>query len=105
MARVQPCVSYWRREATSDQIALVTPNEHALYLPAWHDGQGLPLLVDLVGFTVSGLSLTNWMPPATWLRPARSRAPVPSIRQGRTEVFDSAERRLVDPLQRGQPSL
>jgi S-formylglutathione hydrolase FrmB len=31
-----------------------------LYVPAGHDGQGLPLLVDLVGFTGSGLSHTNW---------------------------------------------
>src|ERR1700684_1410220 len=29
--------------------------------PAGHDGQGLPLLVDLVGFTGSGLSHTNWI--------------------------------------------
>ena len=27
-----------------------------VYVPAGHDGQGLPLLVDLVGFTSSGLS-------------------------------------------------
>src|SRR4051812_39010251 len=32
-----------------------------VYLPAGHDGQGLPLLVDLVGFTSSGLSHTNWV--------------------------------------------
>jgi enterochelin esterase-like enzyme len=32
-----------------------------VYLPAGHDGQGLPLLVDLVGFTGSGLSQTNWV--------------------------------------------
>src|ERR1700726_4100200 len=31
-----------------------------VYVPAEHDGQGLPLLVDLVGFTGSGLSHTNW---------------------------------------------
>src|SRR5215831_3238797 len=31
-----------------------------VYLPAGHDGRGLPLLVDLVGFTGSGLSHTNW---------------------------------------------
>jgi S-formylglutathione hydrolase FrmB len=31
-----------------------------IYLPAGHDGQELPLLVDLVGFTGSGLSHTNW---------------------------------------------
>ena len=31
-----------------------------VYIPAGHDGQGLPLLVNLVGFTSSGLSQTNW---------------------------------------------
>src|SRR5215468_4882871 len=31
-----------------------------VYVPAGHDGEGLPLLVDLVGFTRSGLSHTNW---------------------------------------------
>src|ERR1700751_4279986 len=31
-----------------------------VYVPAGHDGQGLPLLVDLVGFPGSGLSHTNW---------------------------------------------
>src|SRR3954453_22780432 len=31
-----------------------------VYMPAGHDGQGLPLLVDLVGFTSSGLSPNNW---------------------------------------------
>ena len=31
-----------------------------VYVPAGQDGQGLPLLVDLVGFTGSGLSHTNW---------------------------------------------
>lgn len=38
------------------------PCERAVdvYVPAEHDGQGLPLLVDLVGFTSSGLSQTNW---------------------------------------------
>ena len=32
-----------------------------IYLPAGHDGRDLPLLVDLVGFTSSGLSHTNWV--------------------------------------------
>jgi enterochelin esterase-like enzyme len=32
-----------------------------VYIPAGHDGKGLPLLVDLVGFTGSGLSHTNWV--------------------------------------------
>jgi len=31
-----------------------------VYVPSAHDGSGLPLLVDLVGFTGSGLSHTNW---------------------------------------------
>src|SRR6202040_1837355 len=31
-----------------------------VYVPAGHDRRGLPLLVDLVGFTGSGLSHTNW---------------------------------------------
>jgi len=31
-----------------------------VYIPASHDGHGLPLLVDLVGITSSGLSHTNW---------------------------------------------
>ena len=32
-----------------------------VYVPAGHDGQGLPLLVDLAGFTSSSLSHTNWV--------------------------------------------
>src|SRR5215831_1914766 len=32
-----------------------------VYVPARRDAQGLPLLVDLVGFTGSGLSHTNWV--------------------------------------------
>src|SRR5258707_1014258 len=32
-----------------------------VYIPAGHNGQGLPLLVDLAGFTGSGLSHTNWV--------------------------------------------
>ncbi len=31
-----------------------------IYIPADHDGRGLPLLVDLVGFTGGGPSHTNW---------------------------------------------
>jgi hypothetical protein len=31
-----------------------------LYLPHGHDGRGLPLLVDLVGFTAGGPAHTNW---------------------------------------------
>jgi S-formylglutathione hydrolase FrmB len=33
-----------------------------VYVPAGLSGEGLPLLVDLVGFTGSGLSHTNWAP-------------------------------------------
>jgi S-formylglutathione hydrolase FrmB len=32
-----------------------------VYVPAGETGEGLPLLVDLVGFTGSGLSHTNWV--------------------------------------------
>jgi S-formylglutathione hydrolase FrmB len=32
-----------------------------VYVPAGQDGAGLPLLVDLVGFTGSGLAHTNWV--------------------------------------------
>jgi S-formylglutathione hydrolase FrmB len=32
-----------------------------VYIPAAHDGRDLPLLVDLVGITSSGLSQTNWV--------------------------------------------
>jgi S-formylglutathione hydrolase FrmB len=32
-----------------------------VYVPAGHNGRGLPLIVDLVGFTGSGLSHTNWV--------------------------------------------
>jgi len=32
-----------------------------VYIPAGTDGRGLPLLVDLVGITSSGLSHTNWI--------------------------------------------
>lgn len=31
-----------------------------VYIPAGHDGRGLPLLVDLVGYTAGGPSHTNW---------------------------------------------
>src|ERR1700751_2880332 len=32
-----------------------------VYVPAGHSGEGLPVLVDLAGFTGSGLSHTNWV--------------------------------------------
>ncbi len=31
-----------------------------VHVPAGHDGRGLPLLVDLVGFTAGGPAHTNW---------------------------------------------
>src|ERR1700679_143512 len=31
-----------------------------VYVPAGHDGKGLPLLVDIVGFTAGGPAHTNW---------------------------------------------
>ncbi len=31
-----------------------------VYVPAGHDGRGLPLLIDLVGFTAGGPAHTNW---------------------------------------------
>ena len=31
-----------------------------VYIPAGHDGRGLPLLIDLAGFTGGGPSHTNW---------------------------------------------
>jgi hypothetical protein len=31
-----------------------------VYIPAGHDGRGLPLLVDVVGFTAGGPAHTNW---------------------------------------------
>ncbi|HLM41820.1 MAG TPA: alpha/beta hydrolase-fold protein, partial [Microvirga sp.] len=31
-----------------------------VYVPAGHDGRGLPLLVDLVGYTAGGPAHTNW---------------------------------------------
>lgn len=37
-----------------------TRREVDIYVPPGHDGDGLPLLVDLVGFTGSGLSHTSW---------------------------------------------
>ena len=31
-----------------------------IYVPAGHDGRGLPLLIDIVGFTAGGPAHTNW---------------------------------------------
>jgi poly(3-hydroxybutyrate) depolymerase len=38
-----------------------TTRDVDVYVPAGHDGRGLPLLVDLAGFTGSGLAHTNWV--------------------------------------------
>ena len=37
-----------------------TTRQIDIYVPHGHDGRGLPLLVDLVGFTAGGPSHTNW---------------------------------------------
>jgi S-formylglutathione hydrolase FrmB len=60
-----PSGSVARMEVTSQALAgnlLGDPTVRSVdvYLPASHDGNGLPLLVDLAGFTGSGLSHTNW---------------------------------------------
>ena len=62
--------------APTGSVSRITVESHALennmlgdpsvravdiYLPAGRDGRDLPLLVDLVGFTGSGLSHTNWV--------------------------------------------
>ena len=44
------------------QETLGDPTERLIdiYVPAGHDGHGLPLLVDIVGFTAGGPAHTNW---------------------------------------------
>ena len=44
----------------SNMLGDPTTREVDVYVPAGNDGDGLPLLVDLVGFTSGGLSHTNW---------------------------------------------
>jgi S-formylglutathione hydrolase FrmB len=44
----------------SNMLGDPSVREVDVYIPAGHDGRDLPLLVDLVGFTSSGLSHTNW---------------------------------------------
>jgi S-formylglutathione hydrolase FrmB len=61
-----PAGSVTRMAVTSRVLAgnlLGDPSARTVdvYVPAAHDGPGLPLLVDLVGFTGSGLSHTNWV--------------------------------------------
>ena len=43
----------------SNMLGDPTVRDVDVYVPAGHDGLGLPLLVDLVGFSSSGLSHTN----------------------------------------------
>ena len=63
-----------------------------LYVPAGHDGRGLPLLVDLVGFTGSGLSHTNWI----GFRENVPERPVPSTtRSSRLPLLNLALRRTA----------
>lgn len=44
----------------SNMLGDPTVRAVTVYVPHGHDGAGLPLLVDLVGFTGSGFSHTNW---------------------------------------------
>src|SRR3569623_894101 len=37
-----------------------TERQVDIYVPHGHDGRGLPLLVDVVGFTAGGPAHTNW---------------------------------------------
>jgi S-formylglutathione hydrolase FrmB len=45
----------------SNMLGDPTDRRVDVYLPAGHDGAGLPLLVDLVGFTAGGPAHTNWV--------------------------------------------
>jgi hypothetical protein len=51
------------REPSPQEQYAGDPSVHGVdvYVPAGHDGEGLPLLVDLVGLPGSGLSHTNWV--------------------------------------------
>ncbi|WP_246657600.1 alpha/beta hydrolase-fold protein [Cohaesibacter sp. CAU 1516] len=44
----------------SNMLGDPTEREVVVYVPHGHDGQGLPLLVDLVGFTAGGPAHVNW---------------------------------------------
>lgn len=52
----------WLDSAVLKDNFLGDPTERRIdvYVPAGHDGRGLPLLVDLVGYTGGGPSHTNW---------------------------------------------
>jgi hypothetical protein len=52
----------WLDSAVLQGNLIGEPTERRIdvYVPADHDGRGLPLLVDLVGFTGGGPSHTNW---------------------------------------------
>src|SRR5438046_2170040 len=54
-------LSIERQALTNNMLGDPSVRVIDVYLPAGHDGHGLPLLVDLVGFTSSGLSHTNWV--------------------------------------------
>ena len=43
-----------------NMVGLSLRRQIDVYLPSGHDGKGLPLLVDLVGFTAGGPTHTNW---------------------------------------------
>ncbi len=63
--RQAPKGSLHTLEITSEAIANnvlgdPTTRQVVVYVPHGHDGAGLPLLVDLVGFTGSGLGHVNW---------------------------------------------
>lgn len=45
---------------TSNMLGDATKRRVDVYTPAGHDGRGLPLLVDLVGYTAGGPAHTNW---------------------------------------------
>jgi S-formylglutathione hydrolase FrmB len=45
----------------SNMLGDPTDRRVDVYLPAGHDGSGLPLLVDLVGFSAGGPAHTNWV--------------------------------------------
>ncbi|GAA0546843.1 enterochelin esterase-like enzyme [Rhizomicrobium palustre] len=52
----------WLESAVLKGNLLGDPFERRIdvYVPAGHDGRGLPLLVDMAGFTGSGLGHSNW---------------------------------------------
>jgi hypothetical protein len=60
-----PAGAIHRRAVASKILKVETlgdPTERLIdiYIPHGHDGRGLPLLVDVVGFTAGGPAHTNW---------------------------------------------